>query len=90
MHADDKKIYPDWRALMDPVRDMVWQDVTVGKLQVTQKGEVRAYEERRGIKGPIRVKRGPKWDEVGVDPRDEDVDGDDEVVTDEPKNGVEG
>ena len=75
---------------MDPVRDLVWQDVKVGKLQVTQKGEVRTYVERREIKGPIRVKRGPKWGEVDVDAHGGDVDGDDEVVNDEPKNGVEG
>lgn len=48
---------------MDPVRAVVWDDVECGYVQVTQKGEVRAWEMRNDLKGPIRVRRGPKWDE---------------------------
>jgi hypothetical protein len=91
MHADDPKVYPDWRALMDPVRDLVWGDVKVGKVQVTQKGEVREYAGRGDIRGPIRVKRGPKWDRVDIEADKGEVDleqGKDEEA--ERKDGDEG
>jgi hypothetical protein len=53
--------YPDWRAMMEPVRDIVWEEVRKGRVEVTQSGEVRSLEEREGLKGPIRVRRGEKW-----------------------------
>ena len=53
--------YPDWRAMMDPVRDIVWEEVMKGTVEVTQGGEVRMLEEREGLKGPIRVRRGENW-----------------------------
>ncbi len=46
---------------MDEVRDIVWKEVQEGRVEVTQGGEVRKYEEREEIKGPIRVRREPKW-----------------------------
>lgn len=47
---------------MDPVRAVVWDDVKEGLLEVTQKGEVRDWAKRAELKGPIRVRRGPRWD----------------------------
>ena len=46
---------------MDEVREEVWRAVERGEVEVTQRGSVRTLEEREGIKGPIRVRRGPKW-----------------------------
>ena len=62
MHADDQRTYKEWRPLMEPVRAVVWDDVKEGLLEVTQKGEVRDWAKRAELKGPIRVRRGPKWD----------------------------
>lgn len=62
LHERHPAAYPDWRALMDPVRDVVWVWVEEGRAQVTQGGEVRPREEREVLKGPIRVRRGPKFD----------------------------
>ena len=56
---------------MDPVRAVVWDDVKRGVVEVTQKGEVRPWEMRNDLKGPIRVKRGLKWDKR--DEKDEDT-----------------
>lgn len=46
---------------MQPVRDVVWREVLEGRVEVTQGGEVREYECRNEIRGPIRVRRGKKW-----------------------------
>lgn len=62
LHDRSPRTYPDWRAMMDEVRDEVWEQVRAGTVQVTQRGDVRDYEGRFDIKGPIRVKRGPNWD----------------------------
>jgi len=48
--------------MMDFTRDIVWEQVKEGRIEVTQGGEVRTYEEREGLKGPIRVRRGEEWD----------------------------
>jgi len=61
LNKDYPAKYPDWRAMMDPVRDIVWEEVRKGTVEVTQGGEVRSLEEREGLKGPIRVRRGEKW-----------------------------
>lgn len=61
LNKDYPARYPDWRAMMDPVRDIVWAEVKKGRVEVTQGGEVRKLEEREGLKGPIRVRRGEKW-----------------------------
>jgi len=61
LNKDHPARYPDWRAMMDPVRDIVWEEVKKGRVEVTQGGEVRELEEREGLKGPIRVRRGVKW-----------------------------
>ncbi|WVR05646.1 hypothetical protein IAU60_002668 [Kwoniella sp. DSM 27419] len=63
LHAADPSAWPDWRGLMDPVREVVWDQVRLGRVEVTQKGERRDWADRGEIKGPIRVKRGEKWDE---------------------------
>lgn len=55
---------------MDPVREVVWEQVSLGRVEVTQRGEVRDLEEREGIRGPIRVRRGAGfegWDPGSVD-----------------------
>lgn len=62
LHDRSPRAYPDWRAMMDEVRDEVWEQVKAGTVLVTQRGDMRDYEERFNIKGPIRVKRGPNWD----------------------------
>lgn len=46
---------------MDPVREIVWKEVGRERVEVTQGGVVRSLEEREGLKGPIRVRRGEKW-----------------------------
>jgi hypothetical protein len=61
LNKDHPARYPDWRAMMDPVRDIVWEEVSKGRVEVTQGGEARSLEEREGLKGPIRVRRGKKW-----------------------------
>jgi len=61
LNQDHPARYPDWRAMMDPVRNIVWEEVRKGTVEVTQGGEVRTLEERDGLKGPIRVRRGEKW-----------------------------
>ncbi|OCF33211.1 hypothetical protein I316_04952 [Kwoniella heveanensis BCC8398] len=90
MHADEPGRYPDWRGMMDDVRSVVWEEVRRGRCVVTQGGEERGYEESKGggggkpgggIRGPIRVKKGPKWNEGLVDgheseENDDDDDGD--------------
>ncbi|WVW80372.1 hypothetical protein I302_102353 [Kwoniella bestiolae CBS 10118] len=63
LHDSDPAAYPDWRGLMDPVREVVWDEVREGRVEVTQKGEVRRWEDRGEIRGPIRVRRGGEWDE---------------------------
>jgi hypothetical protein len=61
LNKDYPARFPDWRAMMDPVRNIVWEEVMKGTVEVTQGGEVRTLEEREGLKGPIRVRRGEKW-----------------------------
>jgi hypothetical protein len=61
LNKDYPARYPDWRAMMDPVRNIVWEEVRQGTVEVTQGGEARSLEEREGLKGPIRVRRGAKW-----------------------------
>ncbi|GFZ43288.1 hypothetical protein JCM24511_01007 [Saitozyma sp. JCM 24511] len=63
LHSDDKAQFPDWRELMDPVREVVWEEVRRGRVEVTQGGDRREWEKRKEIKGPIRIRRGPRWDE---------------------------
>lgn len=58
MHETQPALYPDWRSLMEPVRVVVWNEVEQGRAEVTQGGVVRGLEEREGLKGPIRVRRG--------------------------------
>lgn len=64
IHEDHRVTFPDWRGEMDPVRAVVWEEVKKGHVQVTQGGQVRTYNERNDLKGPIRVRRGPNWDEI--------------------------
>lgn len=61
LNKDHTAKYPDWRAMMDPVRDVVWEEVRKGKVEVTQGGVSRSLEDREGLKGPIRVRRGREW-----------------------------
>jgi hypothetical protein len=63
LHSGDQAQFPDWRELMDPVREVVWEEVRRGRVEVTQGGNRREWEKRKEIKGPIRVRRGPRWDE---------------------------
>ena len=49
--------------MMDEVRRVVWDQVRSSKVQVTQKGQVREWDDRENVKGPIRVRRGEQWDE---------------------------
>lgn len=79
LHDAHPREYPDWRAMMDEVREAVWEEVRKGRVEVTQGGEVRRWEERGGIRGPIRVRRGREWDQWdagGDGDGDEDGDGD--------------
>lgn len=61
LNKEDSKTYPDWRGMMDEVRGVVWEEVRKGRVEVTQGGGVRTYDERGEIKGPIRVRRGADW-----------------------------
>ncbi|KAL7423687.1 hypothetical protein Q5752_001269 [Cryptotrichosporon argae] len=47
---------------MDPVRDAVWDLVRERRVEVTQGGIARALDERDAIRGPIRVRRGERWE----------------------------
>lgn len=51
--------------MMEPTREIVWQKVKEGQVEVTQGGDVREYESRHELKGPIRVRRGPHWESGG-------------------------
>ena len=62
LNKESPSLYRDWRAMMGPTREVVWEQVKSGRVQVTQTGEVRDYEDRDQIKGPIRVRRGPEWE----------------------------
>lgn len=62
LHKETPSTYRDWRGLMEPTREIVWEQVRSGRVQVTQAGEVREYEDRGSIKGPIRLRRGPEWE----------------------------
>lgn len=57
---------------MDPVRDFVWDQASKGYVQVTQGGIVRSFDEREHLKGPIRVRRGPRWDEGDLNREEEE------------------
>jgi hypothetical protein len=63
LHSGEKAQFPEWRELLDPVREVVWEEVRRGRVEVTQGGNRREWEKRKEIKGPIRVRRGPRWDE---------------------------
>lgn len=62
LHQRDPKAYPDWRSMMIDVRNVIWDEVHGGRMEVTQKGIVRTLKDREGLRGPIRVRRGSKWD----------------------------
>ena len=47
----------DWRATMDPIRELVWELREAGEVEVTQKGHVVDAESLEDIKGPIRVRK---------------------------------
>jgi hypothetical protein len=47
--------------MMDEVREVVWDEVREGRVEVTQGGDKRDWEMREELKGPIRVRRGEKW-----------------------------
>ncbi|KAF1360807.1 hypothetical protein EJ07DRAFT_164940 [Lizonia empirigonia] len=47
----------DWRATMDPIRQIVWEMREAGEVEVLQKGEVVNAERLEDIRGPIRVRR---------------------------------
>lgn len=47
---------PDWRATMDPIRQLVWEMHEAGEVEVLQKGEVVDAERLEDIRGPIRVR----------------------------------
>ncbi|RXK42576.1 hypothetical protein M231_00130 [Tremella mesenterica] len=57
LHKQDPVRYPVWRVLMDSVRDVVWDEVQRGNVEVTQGGTVRTWDEKEKIKGPIRVRK---------------------------------
>jgi hypothetical protein len=61
--GSSKKGEEGWRALMEPVRDVVWACVREGWVEVCQGGEARGWEGREGVRGPIRVRKGEKWGE---------------------------
>jgi hypothetical protein len=63
LHANNPTHYKDWRSMMQPVREIVWGEVKKGIVEVTQGGVVRCWEERNGLKGPIRIRRGEKWED---------------------------
>ncbi|WWC88102.1 uncharacterized protein L201_003006 [Kwoniella dendrophila CBS 6074] len=63
LHEENSQDYPNWRELMDPVRQVIWEQVNLGIVNITQKGEIRNYDERFQIKGPIRIKKGENWNE---------------------------
>jgi hypothetical protein len=53
--------------MMNFTRELVWAEVRKGRVEVTQGGEVRKWQDRNTLKGPIRVRRGEKWgDETSV------------------------
>ncbi len=54
-----------WRSRSAEVRDLAWDLADAGVVRVLQKGE--AVE--RGAKGPIRVGRGPRFEEWATRPR---------------------
>lgn len=49
----------DWRDLMDPVRAEAAALADVSVIDITQKGEA---VDPHNYAGPIRLRRGPKWD----------------------------
>lgn len=61
LHDMSPKKYPDWRQMMPHVRQVVWDLVKDGQAEVTQRGEVRSWDMRNNLKGPLRVRRGPKY-----------------------------
>lgn len=50
----------DWRELMDPVRTAAGELVERGVVRITQ-GDQEV--DLATVKGPIRIRRGPQWDE---------------------------
>lgn len=57
-----KKGEEGWRGLMEPVRGVVWECVKAEWVEVCQGGEERRWEGREDVRGPIRVRKGKKWD----------------------------
>ena len=53
MLQKEGKLNGDWRDYMDLVRDVVWELVEEGEVEVTQRGQVMD----RDARGPIRVRR---------------------------------
>lgn len=48
---------PDWRATMDPIRELVWDMRDAGEVEIMQKGRVLDIQRLADIKGPIRVRK---------------------------------
>lgn len=48
---------PDWRATMDPIRQLVWEMREAGEVEVMQKGQVLEVSNLGDIRGPIRVRK---------------------------------
>lgn len=48
---------PDWRATMDPIRQLVWELREAGEVEVLQKGDIVDVERLEDIRGPIRVRK---------------------------------
>lgn len=47
---------PDWRAVMEPIRALVWEMREAGQVEILQKGQVLDIERFADVKGPIRVR----------------------------------
>ena len=61
LHDTSPSKYPDWREMMPHVRQVVWDLVKDGQAEVTQRGDVRSWDMRNDLKGPLRVRRGPQY-----------------------------
>ncbi|KAJ8112663.1 hypothetical protein OPT61_g5014 [Boeremia exigua] len=48
---------PDWRAAMDPVRQLLWEMCEAGEVEIMQKGQVLDVGTLAEIKGPIRARK---------------------------------
>ena len=55
----------EWRDLMAPIRELVWEMRDQGEVEIVQKGEVLGQEiGLEDVRGPIRVRRIVRGDEV--------------------------